>query len=93
MDKEFGREDQEIVISMKGSIHAIKNLDMEFLHGRVVIFTKVNIKMTVGMDMDRCIGAMVVFTKDSGRMGFNMEKVKSMFLEKATKKEYLKKMF
>ena len=32
--------------------------------------------------MDKCIGMTVAFIKENGRMGFNMDREKSMCLEK-----------
>lgn len=92
MDKESGREVQEIVINMKDNTLKIKNQAMVFLLGQVVIFIKEIMNLIVEMDMDRCIGVMVVFTKANGKMEFNMEKDRFMFLAKVTKKVYLKKM-
>ena len=93
MDKVYGREVLEIVISMKDNILKIKNQVMEFLHGLVEIFIKEIIKTIVEMGMDKCTGVMVVFIKDNGEKVFNMEKDRFMSQEKVIKKVSLNKMF
>ena len=40
MGKDYGKEDQEIVINMKDSIRMIRNQDMGYLHGLLEISTK-----------------------------------------------------
>ena len=93
MDKVYGKEVLEIVISMKDTILKIKNQVMEFLHGLVEIFIKEIIKMIVEMGMDKCTGVMVVFIKDNGKKVYSMEKDKFMSQEKVIKKVSLNKMF
>ena len=45
MAKEFGKKVLEITILMRGSISVIKNVEMEFSHGRQVMSIKVAISM------------------------------------------------
>lgn len=39
----FGRVDQAIAIGIKGNISKIKNMDMEFLYGKMVISIKASL--------------------------------------------------
>jgi hypothetical protein len=65
-----------------------RNQVMEFSHGAVAIFTKENTKMIVETDTDKCTGLTVVITKANGRMVFNMEWVRYLFLKKVLKEDY-----
>jgi hypothetical protein len=81
MDMECGKKVQEIVIDMRAIMQMIKNVELEFLLGRMGMFIKVNINQMLGMGMDRCIGMMAVIIKDSGGMGNSVAKVSFMCLE------------
>lgn len=93
MGKVSGREDLEIVISMKGNMLTIRSLAMVFSLGQLVMFIKAIMKMIQEMDMAKCTGVMEVIIKANGKMEFNMVKDKFMCLDKDSKKEYFKIMF
>ncbi len=93
MVKECGNVVLEIVINIKVNIQMIKNLDMVYLHGQLVMFIKVIINLMYEMDMVKCIGMMVVIIKDNGEMEYNMDKDKFMYLVKDLKKGCFKIMY
>lgn len=73
--KDYGKREPEIVINIKVNIKAIKNGDMEFLLGQMVISIKAVIKETWEMVMDKCFGKMGAIIKDNGKAAFNMGRV------------------
>jgi hypothetical protein len=61
---------------MKGSMSSTRRMEMEFLLGRVVMYTKVITKMMKEMDMVKCSGLMDLGIKESGKRASNMEMVR-----------------
>jgi hypothetical protein len=55
-----------IATNMRENTSMIKRMDMVFLIGKVVIYTKEVIKMTREMGMARCFGQMALHTQELG---------------------------
>lgn len=78
---------------MMENIKMIRNMEKEYSHGQVVIYTKViMLKMNV-MVMDKCYGQMEVCMKENGKKEYSMvQDVWSLQMEQA-KKDILKIIF
>lgn len=62
--------------NMKVCIQMIKNADMVYSLGKMVIFTR-GVTLTIAdMDMDRCIGRIHAITRVNGKMVSKNNKVK-----------------
>lgn len=75
-DKAYGRNHQEIAISMKDSIFKTRRMDMEYFHGTMATFIKDPTRMMKGTVMDKCIGWMAAITRASGKLACKKDKVK-----------------
>ena len=62
----FGKEALEVVINIKANIKMIKNKDMVFSHGAMVMSIKEITLMILDKDMEKCIGVMALFIKVTG---------------------------
>lgn len=93
MDKEYGREAQEIPTNMKDSILMIKNQGMEYLPGQLVTSTKEIMKMIIDMAMVKCTGAMAVSTRENGEKESSMVREKFMSLVRDSNRVSLKIMY
>lgn len=71
----------------------IKNQDMVYLHGQLVMFIKVIINQINVMDMVKCIGMMGVIIKGNGKMEYKMVMVRFMCQDKDLKEVYFKIMY
>jgi hypothetical protein len=78
MEKVNGKrmEIQQIAIVMRENMYQIKRLVMEFLFGKVEIFTREIIKTMREMALEKCTGLMVQYTKACGNKEFNTDKGK-----------------
>lgn len=92
MGKVFGKKAQETVINIKDSTQMIKKMGTVFSHGQVVMSIRETMKQIWDVAMVKCIGMMEASTKANGRKEFNMEKVKSTYLAKDTKKDFSRTM-
>jgi hypothetical protein len=68
----------------------IKNQDMVYLHGQLVMYIKEIINQINVMDMVKCIGMMGVITKGNGKMEYKMGMVRYMCQAKDLKEVYFK---
>jgi hypothetical protein len=82
MVRGYGNGVQVLVIDLRVSIFLIKNVDMVYLLGQLVIFIRGIMIRMLEMVMGRCIGMMVVIIRVTGRKGSNMVKVLFMYLVK-----------
>jgi hypothetical protein len=89
----YGKINIKIVINIKDNIKMIKNKDMGFLSGLMVMYIKDNILMITEKDMAKCIGLMGVGIKANGRMEYKMEWGRYTFLGRILKKVYFRIMF
>ncbi len=66
MEKAFGNEEWATPINIKDNINKIKNKDMEYLFGKMVMYIKEIFQMTCEMVTVKCIGLMENFIKVNG---------------------------
>ena len=71
----FGRKDLETVIGTKVDMSMIKNQDMVFSIGLLVMSIREIMIMISGMDMVKCFGLMEASIKVNGKMEFKKDKV------------------
>ena len=72
---ECGKNQQEIVISMRESIVKIRSKAMGYLPGQVETSIKDTIDKTLDMDLDKCTGVMEATIKVTGLMESRTERV------------------
>ena len=95
MERENGKviKTQIIIIYTKVIILMIKNMGLEFSHGRVGTFTKEIIKTMREMETGKCYGLMEACTRENGKMEFSMALVEWFLSMGQAKKDILKIMF
>ena len=71
----FGKSILDTATNSRANTSRTKSKGMEFLHGKMAIYTRVTINKTCVKGTERCIGPMVVIIKDSGNMENKMDKV------------------
>ena len=82
VDREYGREELQILINMMVNIKMIKSGDMEYSHGLMEIYIKEIIQLISGRAMVICIGIMVATIKESGLKESKMEKEKYLLYKR-----------
>ena len=75
MEMVYGKEVLGIVINMKVNMLKIKKRGMEFLNGRMEIYTRGIFLMIKNMDTVKCTGMMDLVIKVNGKMVYNLVKV------------------
>ena len=95
MERENGKviKTQIIIIYTKEIILTIKNMGLEFSHGRVGTFTKEIIKTMREMETGKCYGLMEACTRENGKMEFSMALEEWFLSTGQAKKDILKIMF
>ena len=68
MEMESGKEDQELLTSMRVSTKMIRKMVMEFLSGKMEIYIRVIFNVMRSMDMVKCIGLMENLIRVNGSM-------------------------
>lgn len=63
-------------IATRVSMRMIRRTDMEYLFGKVVIFTKAIMLMMKGMAMEKCNGQMALVIWESGERVYSMVEAK-----------------
>lgn len=87
---DYGKNQWVVVTNMKDNTYLIKNKDMVFSPGPMVMSSKDTIDRIKDKEMEKCIGSMGVIIKAIGIMVSKKERASFIVLMRESKREYLK---